>query len=439
MTEQPDAQRPEPIAGTARGPGSKKPKPGEQSPAADAASSKPSPGQSTRSPAKVDAQAKPAQTKKPLPVPSEVEAPSSAPSMAQTLLLGAQPQVSLDLTNCMLGEFRVLRRLGSGGMAQVYLAEQTSLKRNVAIKVMRPDFGHDEVYQQRFEHEAKAAAALNHPNIVQVYNVGEADGVRFIAQEYVLGMNLKQYITKKKPPSAQVAIHLMKQVCAALQVAHNAGVVHRDIKPENIMVTRKHVVKVTDFGLAQLTLAGERVNLTQQNSTMGTPLYMSPEQINESKVDHRADLYSMGVAFYHLVAGHPPFRAESALALAYKHLNEEPPSLKQLRPDLPNKFIEIIHRLLAKKPDQRFPDAKSVLASLRQINLEEPNTEDESIDEPTPSAGWRALLDVPKKTLVAFAVTCVVVYLLAAGIGRDLRRSDPLNAAESSSATSPNK
>jgi serine/threonine-protein kinase len=172
---------------------------------------------------------------------------------------------------------------------------------------------------------------------------------------------------------------------------------------------------------------------------MGTPLYMSPEQINESKVDHRADLYSMGVAFYHLVASHPPFRAESALALAYKHLNEEPPSLKQLRPDLPNKFIEIIHRLLAKKPDQRFPDAKSVLASLRQINLEAPNTEDESVDEPAPSAGWRALLDVPKKTLVAFAVTCVVVYLLAAGIGRDLRRSDPLNAAESSSATSPNK
>ncbi len=349
--------------------------------------------------------------------------------MGQTLLQGPLSAAPLDLTDCMLGEFRVLRRLGSGGMAQVYLAEQTSLKRNVAIKVMRPDFNGNDVLQLRFEHEAKAAAGLNHRNIVQVYGVGDQDGVRFIAQEYVLGMNLKEYLSKKPPVSTKLAIHLLKQICAALQCAHDAGVVHRDIKPENIMLTAKFVAKVTDFGLAQLTEGGERLNLTQAGQTMGTPLYMSPEQINDAKVDHRADLYSLGVAFFHLLAGHPPFMAATAYALASKHLSEVPPSLKQFRPDLPTKLADIIQRLMAKKPADRFPDAKSVIVELKQIEKTLANGDDEDLTEDGPSVVAFAWLQVPPKKLLAYAIACVVVYLLAAGAGRDLRRSNPFEAS----------
>lgn len=360
-----------------------------------------------------------------------------AGSMAETLLLGAQAREVLDLTNCMLGEFRVLRRLGSGGMAQVYLAEQTSLKRNVAVKVMRPDFGDDPILRQRFEHEARAAAGLNHRNIVQVLSIGEEAGVRFIAQEYVLGMNMKQFITKKPPPSAKVAIHLLKQVCAALQAAHDAGIVHRDIKPENIMITGKYVAKVTDFGLAQLTLGGERVNLTSMGTTMGTPLYMSPEQINAAAVDHRSDLYSLGVAFYHLLAGQPPFTAPNAYALASKHLHVEPDPLKNARPDLPTKLTDLIHRLMAKKADDRFADAKSVLQELKRIEKtlssddEEAESEELSVIVTTESSGW---LGISKRDWIAYFTACLVVYILAAGIGRETRRPDPYMAPNGSTA-----
>ncbi len=349
-----------------------------------------------------------------------------AGSMAETLLLGAQSRVTLDLTNCMLGEFRILRRLGSGGMAQVYLAEQTSLKRNVAVKVMRPDFGDDPTLKARFEHEALAAAALNHRNIVQVLSIGEQDGVRYIAQEYVLGMNMKQFITKKPTPSAKVAIHLLKQVCAALHAAHEAGIVHRDIKPENIMITGKYVAKVTDFGLAQLTLGGERVNLTNMGTTMGTPLYMSPEQINAATVDQRSDLYSLGISFYHLLTGQPPFTAPNAYALASKHLHVQAEPLKQQRPDLPSRLTDLIHKLMAKKAEDRYSDAKAVLSELKRIEKSlDDGTEAESEElETIASEETVTWLRVPKRKLVAYAIACVVVYLLAAGVGREQRRPD---------------
>ncbi|HID21821.1 MAG TPA: serine/threonine protein kinase, partial [Planctomycetaceae bacterium] len=183
-----------------------------------------------------------------------------------------------DLTDTMLGEFRLLRRLGRGGMAEVYLAEQTSLKRFVAIKVMRADFVTEDVYQKRFEREALAAAALNHPNIVQVYAIGEANGVRYIAQEYVHGVNLRQFLNRKGPPALPIALRIMKQGAMALHAAGKAGIVHRDIKPENILITRQGQVKVADFGLAQVTRREDPMHLTRSGSTVGTPLYMSPEQ-----------------------------------------------------------------------------------------------------------------------------------------------------------------
>ncbi|MBA4031958.1 MAG: hypothetical protein C0478_13855, partial [Planctomyces sp.] len=170
---------------------------------------------------------------------------------------------AFDLSNRKLGDFQLIRRLGRGGMAEVYLAEQISLKRSVAVKVLRPEFVQDQTYLKRFQQEAKAAAGLNHASIVQVYTIGEADGVQFIAQEYVQGRNLKEYLVRRGALDVPAALQIMRQIASALQIAGSAGIIHRDIKPENILLTRKGEAKVADFGLAQLTRPGEKVELTQ--------------------------------------------------------------------------------------------------------------------------------------------------------------------------------
>ena len=255
-------------------------------------------------------------------------------------------------------------------MAEVYLAEQTTLKRNVAIKVLHQDRVADGSYLKRFQTEAMAAGSLSHPNIVQVLMIGEQDGIQYIAQEYVPGMNLREFLSRKGPPEVAVALRIFKQVAAALQAAHNAGIVHRDIKPENIMITRKGEVKVADFGLAQLTQAGERLNLTQDGVTMGTPLYMSPEQVNGSKVDSRTDIYSLGVTCYHMLSGAPPFRGETAINVAMQHLQQQPDPLEKIRGDLPPLLCRIVHKLLEKDPEQRYQTAQALLKDLKRVTAD---------------------------------------------------------------------
>lgn len=275
-----------------------------------------------------------------------------------------------ELQGRKLGEFQLLRRLGRGGMAEVWLAEQTSLKRQVAIKVLRRDLVADPSYLKRFQTEAMAAAALNHPNIVQVYAVGADNGMQFIAQEYVQGQNLREFLSRKGPPDLPVSLHIMRQVALALQVANEAGIVHRDIKPENIMINRKGEVKVADFGLAQLSQGGERVSVTISGMTMGTPLYMSPEQVNGSKLDQRSDIYSFGVTCYHMLTGAPPFRGETAFSVALQHLNNEPAPLQNARPDLPPLLLQLVHKMMAKKADDRYPTAQAVLKEIKRIAQE---------------------------------------------------------------------
>jgi serine/threonine protein kinase len=266
-----------------------------------------------------------------------------------------------------LGEFRILRPLGRGGMSEVYLAEQTSLHRQVAVKVLRQELLTDETILKRFEQEAKTAAGLMHPNIVQVYSFGQQDGLYYIAQEYVQGMNLRQLLNRRGPPELLVAYHIMRQVAAALTAADEAGIVHRDIKPENILITRKGEAKVADFGLAQLAESEHRVQLTQVGMTMGTPLYMSPEQINGENVDHRSDIYSFGVTCYRLLAGRPPFRGDTTLSLAMQHLTHKPEELSALRRDLPPVICEIVHKMMARDPAQRYQHAKDVTHDLKKI------------------------------------------------------------------------
>ncbi|MBX3450405.1 MAG: serine/threonine protein kinase [Planctomycetaceae bacterium] len=340
-----------------------------------------------------------------------------------------------DLTNRMLGEFRLLRRLGKGGMAEVYLAEQTSLKRTVAVKVLRPEFVTDEAYLRRFRQEAASAGRLNHPNIVQVYMISAQDGIEYIAQEYVQGRTLKDLMNRKGPLDPSLALYLMKQIASALLAASQEGIVHRDIKPENILLTRKGEAKVADFGLAQLTLQGERVALTQVGVTMGTPLYMSPEQVAGKPVDQRSDLYSFGVMSYHMLAGRPPFGGDTALSIAVQHLNETPVELRKVRPDLPKTLCDCIHRLMAKKREDRYPDAQTLLADLRQISRQisgkagvDPDTQIElDLDSPRrPTASLAQFWTRPlRRQVAALAIASFVAVLLGAGGGWLTRPADP--------------
>ena len=280
----------------------------------------------------------------------------------------AAPKPQPDLTGRTLGDFHILRKIGAGGMGQVYLARQTSLNRDVALKLLRGELNANPTALKRFEAEAHAVAKLNHPNIVQVYEIGEADGLRYMALEYVDGRNLRDYLARKGPPDVPVTLSVLRQVALALQKAHEQGIVHRDIKPENILVTRKVEVKVTDFGLSRFfTGEAPATNLTQSGVTLGTPLYMSPEQVQGHAVDNRSDIYSFGVTCYHLLAGEPPFRGASAFEVALKHVQEHPRPLADLRPDLPDDMCAMVHKMMAKNPDDRYQSAKDILRDLVKV------------------------------------------------------------------------
>ena len=268
-----------------------------------------------------------------------------------------------DLTGVVLGDYQVEHLLGRGGMGEVYLARQVSLNRAVALKVLRPDLLENPSSMTRFEAEALAAAKLNHPNIVHIYNFGHVGPTHYIAMEYVRGTNLRDYLSRKLQLDLPLALSIMKQAGLAVEAAGEVGLIHRDLKPENLLLTRKGLVKVADFGLCR-DLDGKRVELTQPGMTLGTPLYMSPEQVRGHKLDRRSDLYSLGVTFYHMLAGVPPFHAETPLALAMKHVHEAPLSLADHRPDLPREVVDLVMRLLAKSPAERPASATEMLRDL---------------------------------------------------------------------------
>ena len=217
-------------------------------------------------------------------------------------------------------------------MADVYLAEQSSLRRQVAFKVLKRELAKDDVYVRRFHMEAQAAAALVHAHIVQIHEVGCASGIHYIAQEYVAGQNLRELLGRRGQVDVKLVVSVLRQTASALAKAADQGIIHRDIKPENILLTKAGEVKVADFGLARITGNGDSMNLTQTGMTMGTPLYMSPEQVEGRALDPRSDIYSLGVTCYHMLAGEPPFRGETALSVAVQHVKTSPDRLENRRP-----------------------------------------------------------------------------------------------------------
>lgn len=255
-------------------------------------------------------------------------------------------------------------------MAEVYLAEQKSLARQVALKVLTDDLASQQGYVERFQQEARSAAALIHSNIVQVYDVGRSNGYHFIAQEYVPGQNLAEWMNRNGPVDSGRTLDIIRQIAAALCKADERSIVHRDIKPENIMLARDGQVKVADFGLARVNTTDARDNgnaRTQAGVAMGTPLYMSPEQIEGNPVDGRSDIYSLGVTAYHMLAGEPPFTGDTPLAVAMKHVNKTPPALSKRAPGTPSDLVAIVERMMAKSPDDRYANPQSLLRALREL------------------------------------------------------------------------
>ena len=265
-----------------------------------------------------------------------------------------------DKGQVIAGRYRVLRRLGVGGMADVYLAEDATLGRQVAVKVLLSRYSGDAQFVERFRREAQAAASINHPNIVNIYDWGPVDGTYYIVMEYVEGETLKDRIRREGRCSPGEAVRVTLELLAAVQVAHGAHIVHRDIKSQNILIDAAGTVKVTDFGIAK----ADDSQMTEAGSILGTAQYLAPEQAKGEPVDERTDLYSVGVVLYEMLTGGVPFRGDSAVTVALKHVNEQPPEPAELVPGTPYSLNQIVLKALAKDPDLRYRSAAEFSADL---------------------------------------------------------------------------
>ena len=263
--------------------------------------------------------------------------------------------------------YELQKRIGRGGMADVFLGRDRLLDRQVAIKVLFPEFAIDPNFVERFRREAQAAANLSHPNIVNVYDWGKHSGTYFIAMEYVDGRTLAEILRSNGHVTSKQAAEIASEVASALGFAHEAGLVHRDIKPANILIGSNGQVKVADFGIARAVNSATESNLTQAGAVMGTATYFSPEQAQGAQPDPRSDLYSLGIVMYEMVAGHPPFTGENPVSIAYKQVHDHPQPLNQIITDIPRPFEAIVAKLLAKDPKVRYVSAEALRDDLRRF------------------------------------------------------------------------
>jgi eukaryotic-like serine/threonine-protein kinase len=263
------------------------------------------------------------------------------------------------------GRYTLLDVLGAGGMAKVYLAHDSVLDRDVALKVMREEYSDDEGFVERFRREAKNAASLTHPSIVQIYDQGRSeDGSYYIAMEYVPGGTLKERIADEGPLDPGEAAGIASQVAEALRAAHERGIVHRDIKPHNVLMNASGETKVADFGIAR---AASSRTITETDLMLGTAAYMSPEQIGGERVDSATDLYSLGVVLYEMLTGELPYQADDPIATAMQHLNRPPPHPRDANPAVPEELDALTAKLLAKDPAARYASAAELAEDLRRV------------------------------------------------------------------------
>ncbi len=314
------------------------------------------------------------------------------------------------------GRYMIVRKLGAGGMADVYLAEDQELGRRVAIKILNDRHANDDQFIERFRREAKNAAALNHPNIVSIYDRGEAEDTYYIAMEYLDGRTLKELVVGRGPAPVNVAVEYARQILSALRFAHRHGIVHRDIKPHNVLVDREGRVKVTDFGIAR---AGTS-QMTEAGSIVGTAQYLSPEQARGTEVDQRSDLYSLGVVLYELLTGQTPFDGDTPVEIAMKHLSATPRPPSQIRRDVPRDLDMVVMRALAKDPATRYQSAEEMEADLERVLRGAPvaaaTTDSATQIMRAPPPAWR---------LVDTAATMIAPHGAAAAVAGRRRRGRP--------------
>ncbi len=336
--------------------------------------------------------------------------------------------------------YQIIKTIGEGGMANVYLAYDTILDRNVALKVLRGDLSNDEKFVRRFQREALSASSLSHPNIVEMYDVGEDEGQYYIVMEYVDGKTLKQLVKRRGALTLNEVIDIMLQLTDGIAHAHDSYIIHRDIKPQNIMIMENGLVKITDFGIA---MALNSTQLTQTNSVMGSVHYLPPEQANGKGASVKCDIYSLGILMYELLTGSIPFKGENAVEIALKQMKEPLPSVTMINPDIPQSIENILIKATAKNPKNRYNDAREmhhdietaldesrknekrhvyqypendlddtkIMEKIEDFNKQDPNTEniakkieDEDINE-------------KKKGKLALIISLIIVGIMVIGAG----------------------
>ena len=330
-----------------------------------------------------------------------------------------------------LSHYKILDKLGEGGMGEVYLAEDTNLKRQVALKVLPADLASSQERLERFRREARAVAALNHPNIVTIYSVEEADGIHFLTMEHVEGQSLDHLIA---PGGLQLDrfLEIAVSLAQAMAAAHAKGITHRDLKPANVMVTEEGQVKVLDFGLAKIQASADFAptqlpteGLTGEGVVMGTAWYMSPEQAEGKPLDHRTDIFSLGVVLYELATGERPFKGDSPAAVMGSILRDRPTPVFELRPDLPRHLDRIVSACLEKQPDDRFQSSRDVYNGLRQLRQEVTSEPARTSAVPAPSAPQRSRYRWPAIGLGLVLVAIVVLAAWWAASNRAAPETEP--------------
>ena len=283
--------------------------------------------------------------------------------------------------------YMVVKHIGQGGMADVYVAVDTLLNREVAVKVLRGELSNDPVALLRFQREANASTALSHPNIVDIYDVGEENGYHYIVMEYVRGKDLKQLIAQRGALCKEEAVAIMKQLVSAVAEAHRCNIIHRDIKPQNVLIKDDGTLKVVDFGIA---LAQDALQLTQSDSVMGSVHYLAPEVARGEAATRQSDIYSLGIVFYELLSGEVPFHGEQAVQIAMKHMREEIPSIRKLNPQLPQAVENVILRATAKNKNFRYPSCEVMLQDLTTC-LSPQRADEPRVVFKTPSEGNKTI------------------------------------------------
>lgn len=339
-----------------------------------------------------------------------------------------------DLSGTTLGGYKLLRKIAQGGMGVIYEATQIRLERKVALKILTEQLATRPEFLQRFEREAKAAAALNHPNIVQVHDFGEANGRHFIIMEFIDGENLSAYIERRGKIPVENALAIIEQAAQALKAAAAKSIIHRDIKPSNLMLTRDGRVKVADMGLAKILT--EDSELTMSSVSLGSPHFIAPEQVDDSKnADHRVDIYSLGITLLYLLTGKHAYDGNSPISIVFAHTRKPLPSGAELGTELPPEIEAFVRRMAAKDPAERYQDYDSLIADLHRVRQGSKPLAEPPVEPLTPPLSARTPSQM--KWIAGISVLAIVLVAIVAVFVLSKKKPAPIPSVASNSASIP--